>query len=99
MADLVRFLLVCYGLAWIVSSAKVSYAFRTWLDKNGFSTTVELLECVGCFGFWEGFIYRLSEIRLDFSPSDLGSAVAAGFLVAGSNMLLNTVIVIGERHA
>jgi hypothetical protein len=74
-------LLACYGLAWIVGSAKISLWAREGIAKP-FPLLVELLECVGCFGFWEGFGLAFTTGHRWFEN------VSFGFAVAASNLIL-----------
>jgi len=86
--------LAAYGLAWVLSASKITFGLRELLDDRGFDWTVALMECPGCVGFWTGLIYGACTMPLP-DPRVLIYA----FAVCASNMLLNTVVILGEHHA
>lgn len=51
--DLLVWLLACYGITFVLCSAKLTAAPRRWLCRWGFFR--ELLGCYFCSGFWVGF--------------------------------------------
>lgn len=92
-------LLAAFGLAYIVGHSKVSLPFRIALTppdhRRGLAfwcmrTFVDLIECVACFGFWEGFVSTWLGWWVPFGGGWLG-AVTAGCLVAGTNLILGSL--------
>ncbi len=59
MIDLLIYSLFTFGLWFIVGASKISLPVRVALNNLGLvgRVFVMLLECSGCFGFWEGLAY------------------------------------------
>lgn len=88
-----QILLICYGVAWVISSSHLTLGFREWLETNDWFVLLTLLECVGCLGFWEGCAAAV------FMPEPIYQAPLLGFAVAASNLLLNSLVTSGENNA
>lgn len=86
MEALIVYAFIAFALAWIVGHAHVSYPFRLALSKGGAlgRVIVTLLECVGCFGFWEG----LAAYLLHLSPNPLNHWWEAALFTTASNLVL-----------
>lgn len=88
--------LAAFGLAYIVGFSKISLPFRIALTpgdhKQGLvfwcmRTFVEMIECVACFGFWEGVVMAQLGVWAPFGVS-FWQTIAAGCLVSATNLIL-----------
>lgn len=88
--------LAAFGAAVIIGHSKISLPFRVFLAPPsdvlrpfpGSRFLCELLECVLCFGVWEGIFLVLAGV-LHFSDATLLQSLVLGSLtVAASNLLL-----------
>jgi hypothetical protein len=87
--------LACYGLAWVVGQSHLTLPLRQYLSiapRGPRRFLLTLMECVGCFGFWEGFALGL------FLSRTLLLAVVLGFAVSASNLILDAAVSLGENH-
>ena len=89
--SLLRLLLSLYGLAWVVSSSRLTLGIRMVLGRH-IPILAHLMECVGCFGFWEGV--AVSAARGD----DVSMWWPFGLAVAASNLMLHSLFLIGDAQ-
>lgn len=83
--SIVPALLALYAFAWIVGCAHISEAARKRLRVYGMvgETLANLLECPGCFGFWEG-VFAGMAMRMTFP-----TVFVAGLIVCCTNLILD----------
>lgn len=74
---------------------KITLGLREALERHGFDFTVQLMECCGCTGFWMGFGIGWWKAT---APAGVLYAIAFGLCVAASNLLMNAVVVFGDRQ-
>jgi hypothetical protein len=88
--DLVIYVFVMFGLAYIVGHSVISRPLREWLAKwHTAGWLLTLIECPACFGFWEGVVAAL----LILTPGLIGdvffmNVIAWALFTSGSNFLL-----------
>lgn len=89
-------LLALFGLAYIVGHSKLSLPVRLaieppdepknfmWAIRSLFNT---MIECVACFGFWQGLFVSWVGFWAPFGGS-WWQIIATGCLVAATNLLM-----------
>jgi len=79
------FLLAAFGFAYVVGHSRISDAARDWLWGRSELARwlVRLLECPGCLGVYQGFLWGLCVTHVQIQD-----AVVFGFAVCGSNIIL-----------
>jgi hypothetical protein len=88
---LVLALLACYGVAWVLGSAKITYRLRGVLFRRA-PHVLDFLECPGCIGFWQGLGLGLWFRK----PWHL--AIAFGFAVSTTNLILERVFYVSPNQ-
>ncbi len=90
MIALLVWTICAFALSWIVSSSHITLPFREALDTMkrkgivGAGFFLTLLECVGCFGVWEG----VGGFLIHLTPSELTTWWIAALFTCGTNLLL-----------
>lgn len=100
MINLIFYVFVAFGLAYVVGHSAISKSIREKIFDSGLTfqsrlrrILVDLLECPACFGFWTGVVVAL----LGWTPLDVaifsGSGsflftIVWGLFTAGSNLTL-----------
>lgn len=89
-ADLLVYVLACFGVSWVIADSKISFPFRVWLEKKaeprtflaaGAAFLLAFAECVACTGFHLGWVAYL------FHIGPFNSWYIAAFFTCASNLL------------
>lgn len=90
---LLLFIGAVFGFAWGVGHAGLSYPIRKRLNRGALGgLLVELLECVGCLGFWTGVASVWSSVAPQEFPRTVLGAGACGLFVAATNLVLGKFV-------
>ena len=96
--DLFLAMLAAFGFWWIIGRSSISLGVRTFVAGR-WPWPVELVECPGCFGFWEGVIAG-SVIGVQSSMTVLSTiavALLGGCMGSASNLILFSIASSGIR--
>jgi len=85
--DLLRFLLVAFGLIYVITESVIFVHPRLWIALRG-TTAEAFIYCAYCVGFWVGAALRLLEADAATVQQLLFDPVMGGCLVMGGVALV-----------
>lgn len=93
--NLLIYSLAAFGLAWIVGHSKISLLPREWVaTKSRF--LVSLLECVGCFGVWQGLAAHMLDLQFVRLFNDWRDAIMLALFTCAGNLVLGRFVGVVE---
>jgi hypothetical protein len=93
MSALVMFLLVVWGLTYLLTTSVLLRPWRRLMSSAG-TLARTLAYCRACTGFWVGLLFALTKggLHFDFSPHQPVNAIAAALAAMGVTALVSEFV-------